>query len=221
MLLSLGWEEALSDVVGSGPEAEERELILASQKGDLDSFNKLVERYQRQVYNLALRMLGLGQAAEDATQEAFLSAFRAIRGFRGGSFKAWLLRITANACYDQLRLARRRPSTSLEAILDDPARSSELATLESPDESPEDRLQRLELARVINHCLARLPTEQRLVVVLCDIQGLSYDEAAQAAGCSLGTVKSRLSRGRSHLRNLLRQHRELLPRKFVLNNGKE
>lgn len=210
----------MAEVTRDRHEAEERQLILATQKGDLDSFNKLVERHQRQVYNLALRMLGTAQAAEDATQESFLSAFRAIRGFRGGNFKAWLLRIAANACYDQLRKAQRRPTTSLEALMADPA-APELAALESPEESPEDRLQRLELGRVITRCLAHLPAEQRLIVILCDVQGLSYEEAAQAAGCSLGTVKSRLSRGRAQLRDLLRQHAELLPRKFVLDTGKE
>ena len=209
----------MSDTAGVGPEVEEQQ-VLASQRGDLDSFNKLVERHQRQVYNLALRMLGTAQAAEDATQEAFFSAFRAIRGFRGGNFRAWLLRITANACYDQLRLARRRPTTSLDGLMADPA-TAELAALESPGESPEDRLQRLELAQVITSCLVRLPAEQRLVVILCDVQGISYEEAAQAAGCSLGTIKSRLSRGRARLRDLLRQHGELLPTKFVLNTGKE
>lgn len=211
--------EGLSDIAGGEAEAEARH-ILASQKGDLDSFNKLVESHQRQVYNLALRMLGTAQAAEDVTQEAFLSAFRAIRGFRGGNFRAWLLRIAANACYDQLRRARRRSTISLEGLMADPA-AAELPAIASPGESPEDRLQRLELAQVISSCLMRLPTEQRLVVILCDVQGLSYEEAAQAAGCSLGTVKSRLSRGRAHMRDLLRQQGELLPAKFVLNSRKE
>jgi len=95
---------------------EEDELIQRAKQGDLDCFNRLVERYQREVYNLCLRMLGNTQAAEDATQDAFLSAFRGVGKFRGGSFRAWLCRIAANACRDQFRLQRRRPTTSLDTI---------------------------------------------------------------------------------------------------------
>ncbi len=95
---------------------EEDDLILRSKEGDLDAFNRLVEKYQWQVYNLALRMLGKAPAAEDATQEALFSAFKGIGGFRGGNFRAWLLRITANACCDQMRFWRRRPVVSLDAL---------------------------------------------------------------------------------------------------------
>ena len=92
------------------------ELIRDSQNGDLDSFNELVRRYQKMAYNLAFRMLGDAQAAEDATQEAFFSAWKSIRRFRGGSFKAWVLQITANACRDQLRRVKRRPAVPLETL---------------------------------------------------------------------------------------------------------
>ena len=191
---------------------DERQLISAAQRGDLASFNRLVETYQTQVYNLALRMLGSPHAAEDATQEAFLSAFKALKGFRGGNFRAWLFRITANACYDQMRHRQRRPTTSLDAMLADPQSGPEPV---SPAESPSNHAERRELAHVISGGLATLPPEQRLAVLLCDVQGLSYEEAAQAMGSSLGTVKSRLSRARANLRHyLLQQHRELLTAKM-------
>jgi RNA polymerase sigma-70 factor (ECF subfamily) len=175
---------------------DDSELIQWSKKGDLDSFNRLVESYQRAVYNLALQMLGDRQAAEDASQEAFFSAWRGIGAFRGGSFKAWMLRITANVCRDHLR--KRKPTSSLEEL------SIEFEVSNST-ESPEDYALRLDMRAQIQRGLASLPSEQRLAVVLSDIQGLSYEEIAQVMGCSLGTVRSRLSRGRARLRDYLVQ----------------
>ncbi|MBE0415611.1 MAG: sigma-70 family RNA polymerase sigma factor [Dehalococcoidia bacterium] len=181
---------------------EEDELIKRCRQGDLDCFNRLVERYQREVYNLSLRMLGNAQAAEDATQDAFISAFRGIGKFRGGSFRAWLLRIAANACRDQLRSLRRRPTTSLDAL------PLELE-LDRHTPSPEEYALSRELGREIGKALSALPADQRLAVILRDIVGLDYEEIAQATGSSLGTVKSRLSRGRARLRDHLGQYREL------------
>jgi len=189
---------------------EEQELISRSRAGDVEAFNLLVEQYQRLVYNLALRMLGNTETAEDATQDAFLSAYRAIGKFRGGSFKAWILRITANSCHDKMRMARRARVTSLDTLLEV---SGELP-LENNAESPEDYVLRRELGRFLNEGLVRLPEDQRLALILCDIQGLSYEEICQATGSSLGTVKSRLNRGRARLRDFLLQRRELLPAEF-------
>lgn len=181
---------------------DEDELIQRSKGGDLDCFNRLVEHYQGQVYNLALRMLGDAQSADDATQDAFFSAWRAVRRFRRGNFRAWLLRITANTCRDRLRTLKRHPTVSLDAMVVEPDLSSSTSKyLEDPD----DYVHRVELGEEIRNGLADLPPEQRLVVILSDIQGLSYEEIAQVAGCSLGTVKSRLSRGRSCLRDYLCQ----------------
>jgi len=188
---------------------DENELIRGSKEGDLDSFNRLVESYQRMAYNLALRMLGHSHAAEDATQEAFLSAWRSIGSFRGGNFRAWLLRITTNVCRDHLRKLKRHPLTSLDAMPLEPEGLSS-------SESPEDYVLRREIGEHIQRGLASLPLEQRLTVILSDIQGLSYEEIAQVMGCSLGTVRSRLSRGRAQLRDYLVE-RELFPRKFRLN----
>ncbi len=192
-------------------ETEEAVLIERSQGGDLDAFNALVLAYQGQVYNLCLRMLGSQQAAEDAAQEAFIAAYRAVPRFRGGRFRAWLLRIAANACYDELRRRRARPQVPLEAPADDERPSAELP---ASDEPLEQRAERLELARCLQEGLASLPPDQRLAVILRDVQGLAYEEVVEATGASLGTVKSRISRGRAALRDFLLARGELLPSRF-------
>ena len=190
---------------------DETHLIQRSQQDDLAAFNVLVERYQGQVYNLALRMLGDHALADDAAQQTFISAHRGIGGFRGGNFRAWLMRITANSCRDMMRAAKSRQALSLEALELTPA-----SIPQSKEESPEDHALRTELGREIQASLAALSQDQRLVLTLVDIQGYSYDEVAQIVRTSVGTVKSRLSRARGNMRDLLRQHSELLPSQFRL-----
>ncbi len=190
-------------------ELDEEVLVAQSQEGDLQAFNTIVQRYERQVYNLALRMLGDQALAEDATQDAFISAFNHIKGFRGGSLKAWLLKTVANRCRDLLRSAYRRHNISLEGLT-----LNAEPSFPSREESPEEYTMRRELGQEIQRGLDTLPADQRLALVLVDIQGLSYEEAAESAGASLGTIKSRLSRGRAHLRDYLRTHGELLPEQF-------
>lgn len=197
---------------------DEPDLIARSREGDLDAFNVLVGRYQQGLYNLCLRMLGTREPAEDATQEAFIQAFRRLSTFRGdlpggraGSFRAWLFRIGANACYDEMRRRRSRPALSL-----DRPRGEDEGTTDVPADTatPDEQMERLELADVLQQALLRLPEEQRLAIILADVQGLDYSEIAEAMSCSLGTVKSRISRGRSQLRALLGARRELLPQRF-------
>src|SRR5437762_2127335 len=142
---------------------DEPALIADAQHGDLDSFNRLVLEYQTPVYNLAYRIMGEGDSASDAAQEAFISAYKSLRHYRGGSFKAWLLRIVTNACYDELRRRKRRPATSLEAL----DGSAELQLI-GKVESPEGEAQRNDLNRAIQDCLDDLPDDQRVVAVLCD-----------------------------------------------------
>ena len=193
--------------------ADEPDLIARSQDGDVQAFNLLVERYQNRLYGLSYRMLNDADAAADATQDSFLSAFRNIRRYRGGSFVAWLLRIATNTCYDQLRARKRRPQTSLDAF--DPEVDDAPRQFTDPGEAPDERTVRDELAREIERQLQTLPDDQRLAVVLSDIQGYSYDEISTVTGWPLGTVKSRLSRGRMHLRDALRAG-ELLPAHYRL-----
>lgn len=197
--------------------SDERQLIADSQRGDVYAFNRLVERYQGRIYALCARMLSDNEAAADATQDTFLSAYRSIARYRGGSFVAWITRIATNACYDQLRVRQRKPSTSMDALLDDEDAPRQF---ENVDETPSEHALRRELAREIERGLQQLEHDQRLVIVLSDIQGMNYDEIAQATGWPLGTVKSRLSRGRAQLRDLLRNG-ELLPQRYRLPSSEQ
>ncbi|MBV9790710.1 MAG: sigma-70 family RNA polymerase sigma factor [Chloroflexi bacterium] len=190
---------------------DESQLIADSQRGDVRAFNVLVEHYQTRLYNLCYRMLGDPDAAADVTQDAFLSAFRNIRRYRGGSFAAWMMRIATNGCYDQLRARQRRPTSSIDALLDDEDHAPR--QFEDSGESPDERSLRNELAGEIQRGLDQLDADQRVAIVLSDIQGFSYDEISAVTGWPLGTVKSRLSRGRAQLRNVLRQG-ELLPARY-------
>lgn len=185
---------------------DEPALIAASQRGDLTAFNQLVELYQGALLNHAARMLSSVASAEDATQEAFISAFRHIRSFKGGSFRGWLFRIATNACYDQMRAAQRRPGPSLDAFLENPGWQPA-----SGDATPEQAALQSELAREIQRAIERLPSDQRGVLLLADVEGLSYEEVAEAMECNVGTVKSRLSRARARVRTELSSKRELLP----------
>jgi RNA polymerase sigma-70 factor (ECF subfamily) len=197
---------------------DEAYLIQAARKGDVEAFNRLVLAYQDMLYTQAYRMLGEREAAEDATQEAFISAYRNINSYRGGSFRAWLLRIVTNACYDELRRRKRRPSQPLEPLDEDEEEIESPGWLADPGDSPEQAAVRLELERAIQHCLDELPDEFRLMVVMVDVQGFDYTEAAQATGHPIGTVKSRLSRARLRLRDCLKGFWELLPAAFRLVN---
>jgi RNA polymerase sigma-70 factor (ECF subfamily) len=188
---------------------DELELIEQSKLGRVDAFNQLVLLYQTQVYNLALRMLSDTAAAEDIAQDVFISAYRNLRTFVAGNLRAWLLRITSNACRDYLRSARVRRSVSLDAMLENPS----FAPTDS-NEAPEDYTLRHELAGVIQNALFRIPSDQRLAVVLVDVQGLTYEESSEVMKVPVGTVKSRLNRARSALRGLLAEQQELLPKQF-------
>ena len=205
------------------PDDGEALLIARSRRGDTAAFNQLILIHQQAVYTLAYRMLGDPENAADVTQEALFAAFRGIASFRGGSFRAWLLRIASNACCDYWRRSRRRPGESLEA-LSEPGESSDegLAQQFADDErwNPETLALRGELQALIQAGLERLPLEQRVAVILSDIQGLSYDEIASATTSSLGTVKSRIARGRAQLRDYLQRHVELLPRTYRFREEK-
>ncbi len=185
------------------------ELVSHSQDGDLAAFNMIVERYQRQLFNVSARILGNAASAEDATQEAFISAYRAIGRFRGGSLRAWLIRIVSNASYDMIRSSRRRREESLDESMESPGFREPTG-----GESPEQRALQGELGAEIQRAILTLPEDQRAVLVMIDVQGLSYEEAATAARASMGTVKSRLSRARARVRDQLLGHRELLPDDF-------
>lgn len=187
-------------------------LIDAAQKGSLEAFNALVLAYQSQVYNLARYILHDDASADDATQEAFIAAYRALDGFRGGSFRAWLMRIVTNACYDELRLRKRRPAVSWDEFedLDEDANPY----LVDHGESPEDHLQRGELGALLDRSIAGLPQDQRMVLVLVDRLGYTYEEVAQVLNMRMGTVKSRLYRARARMQKALLAEQDLLPARY-------
>jgi RNA polymerase sigma factor (sigma-70 family) len=195
---------------------DEIRVIKEAQKGSVAAFNQLVMAYQGTAYNVAYRVIGNGDAAADACQEAFLKAYQAIKQYRGGSFKSWLLRIVTNACYDQMRYKSRRPATSLEDMTEDSNDHSE--KLVNGSERPEESILRGELNDLIQVGINHLPDDQRLVLVLSDVQGFSYQEIAEVVGQPLGTIKSRLSRGRQRLRDFLLEQKELLPSQYRLND---
>ncbi len=197
---------------------DESALITDAQRGDLDAFNTLVLHYQDALFNTARRILGDEEMAADATQEAFISAFRSLKSFRGGSFKAWLMRTITNAAYDELRRRKRRPTTALEPDGEDGDGVDEPRWLADPSLSPEESAEAAELEHAMEHCLEGLPFEFRTVVVMADIEGLDYTEVALAARIPLGTVKSRIARARLRLRDCLQGFEELLPAMFRLQH---
>ena len=177
-------------------------LVQAARAGDLDAFNLLVLRHERPVFNVCLRILRDVQAAEDATQDTFVRAWASLDTFRGEAVRPWLFRIATNRSYDLLRVRNRRAASSLEA---EPFEIEPIWTSGGqPDEAPDARALRGELSIHLERAIAALPEDQRTVVILADVQGLDYAEVAAATGSALGTVKSRLSRARGRLRQMLR-----------------
>ena len=197
----------------------EEALIQDAQSGNLDAFNTLILHYQDRVFNVALRIMGDEDIAADASQEAFISAFKSIASFRGGSFKGWLMRIVTNACYDELRRKKRRPTTPLEPETDDGEEMDSPRWLADPSMTPDQQAEADEVEHAIQHCLDNLPLDFKTVVVMADIQGLDYAEVASVVRVPLGTIKSRLARARLRLRECLQDFAELLPANYRLEDG--
>ncbi len=193
---------------------DENTLITNAQAGDLDSFNALVLTYQNMIYTLAYRIMGEPARAADATQEAFITAFRRLETYNGGNFRAWLMRIATNTCYDHLRYEKRRPATGLEDLVSEEFDDGPPIADDTP--TPEEAAQSAELSRAIQDCIQGLQDDQRITLVMSDVEGFSYQEIADAVGVQLGTVKSRLSRARSALRGCLQGFKELLPTVYRL-----
>ncbi|NMB60413.1 MAG: sigma-70 family RNA polymerase sigma factor [Chloroflexi bacterium] len=201
----------MNTIIPSDEQTAEPRWILEAQQGDLDAFNRLVTFYQDRVFNTAYRIMGGFDEAEDAAQKAFISAYRNIKSYRGGSFKAWLLKVTVNACYDELRKSKRQPVVSI----DDDTRDDYLDLVDrglpDPAPSPQQISEMRELHRAVQYCLQDLPPDFRAVAVLADVEELDYEEISRITGNPLGTVKSRLARARQKLRGCLQDFWELLP----------
>ena len=192
--------------------------MAAAQRGDLSAFNGIVERYQQAVYNLALSMLRNPASAEDAAQDAFIAAYRNIGRYRGGSLSAWLLTIVANRARDRLRSPHYRRAVSLDAIVE---AGGSGGAWPADEPGPADEAERTEAVTAVRAAVAQLPDDQRLAVTLVDLQQLDYGEAAAIASVPVGTLKSRLSRGRERLRVLLRPYLELPDAPTRLTDGSD
>ena len=179
----------------------ENEIIRSVLRGNVNDFEKLVTAYEKNVYNIALRMVGDPDDAADMTQETFIKAYRALSGFRGDSkFSSWLYRIASNVCLDFLRSRSRHPQVSLSTVDED-----DRATFELPDmrQNPEEQLMKKLSMEAVRRGLEQLPEQQRQILVLRELGGLSYAELAQTLGLEEGTVKSRIFRARKRLCALL------------------
>jgi RNA polymerase sigma-70 factor (ECF subfamily) len=195
---------------------DEGALIQDALNGDLNAFNTLVLHYQDMAYNIAYRIMGEPGAADDATQEGFISAYQKLHQYRGGSFKAWLLRIVTNNCYDELRRRQRQPVTPLKPDLPDGETLEDPYWIEDDSLSPEEQTEQAELQSAIQNCINELDKKFKVILVLVDVEGLDYQTAAEAAGTPVGTVKSRLARARERVQDCLQGFWELLPDNFRL-----
>ena len=185
-------------------EFDEKSLIERASGGDPEAFNRLMEQHERRMYAVALRMCANREDAQDCLQEAMLRAYRAIGNFKGeSSFSTWAYRITMNTCLDELRRRKNKQSASLDDLLDEGWAPADDRS------SPEKHALRAETARALHQTIRELPEDMRAAVVLRDIQGYSYEEIAQILDINVGTIKSRISRGREKLREKLRKKPEL------------
>ena len=181
-------------------DVEESKLIGLSQQGSVDAFNALIECYQKEALKIAFRILGNLSDAEDVCQTAWMSAWKSIKNFRGGSFRAWIFSIVANACRDELR--KRKRKRNMETSIPD-------CPLPSTDVLTDDIVLTREKVEAVQKALLRLPYEQRLAVILRVYVDMNYKEISKVMKCPLGTVRSRLNRGLHYLKDLLRDGESL------------
>lgn len=179
-------------------------LVLAASKGDLEAFNQLVLSYQDLAYHHAYSLMGDSASAEDVAQESFVKAFLGLNGFRGGSFRSWLLRIVTNCAYDILRLSQRYPLQPLFPEDDDGEELESAPWLADPSASVQDAVEQAEFSEEIRGLMEQLPDAYRNVLTLVDIYQFDYSEAAQTLRVPIGTVKSRLARARLQMRGMLK-----------------
>jgi RNA polymerase sigma-70 factor (ECF subfamily) len=183
---------------------DEEMLVKAASRGDLDAFNELVLTYQDQVYRHAYWLLGDTASAEDVTQESFIKAFQALNGFRGGSFRGWLLRIVSNSAYDILRRSKNHPNQPLFPEDDNGEELESAPWLADPAASVQQTVEQNELSEEIRVLMEQLPESQRSVITLVDLHQFDYAEAAETLRIPIGTVKSRLARARLQMQEKLK-----------------
>ncbi len=184
----------------------DEELVARSIRGDAESFNQLILRWERPIYALAYRTIGREEDARDVCQETFLRAFRALPGFRGqAKFSSWLYRIALNLCRDWMRRERRAPVQQPPENVD----LMELAAAAEPTESIEHMVARRDLMRAVEVAMAALPEEQRTAIILKEYHGLTFQEIADLVGCPLSTVKTRLYQGLTVVRRELAKNGDM------------
>ncbi len=185
----------------------DREIIALCKKGDREAFNELILKYQNQVFNIAYGMLSNYEDASDAAQEVFIKIYRGIPSFREqASFTTWMYRICSNVCSDILRKRQRR---GIHISIDSDEDENPTAHLPSDKPGPAEQLEQSERQRAVREAIGTLRSEYREIIVYCDIEQMSYEEAAKILRCPVGTVKSRLNRARNALRKKLSEKREL------------
>jgi len=199
---------------------DELELIQVARRGSLNAFNELVLKYQNQAFNHASHVLGNHDIAEDITQEAFLLAFRRLYQYRGGSFRAWLLRIVSNLCYSEMRTWKRNDFQTLEPITSEGETNESPPWLKDTTSLPEEQVEIGELREQLESIMNKLPSVYRTALSLVDIQEFDYKEAASIMDVSIGTVKSRLSRGRMQFRQIWNAQNFQAPDAFTVSKTK-
>ncbi|MDF2520955.1 MAG: polymerase subunit sigma-24 [Clostridia bacterium] len=187
----------------------EKLLIKKSKSGDVEAFEQLIFDYQKKAYNIALRIMGNQEDAKDMCQEAFIRIFKSIEGFKEqSSFSTWMYRIVTNVCLDEIRRKKKNDTVSLDNTFETQNGEVHFETA-SDEDTPEEAFIRTEKRRIILKEINSLSEEYKTAIVLRDIQGFSYEEIANILCCSIGTVKSRINRGRNILKNRLKTALEL------------
>ncbi len=195
--------------------AQLSQLVTRAKTGDREAFDGLVELCAPQLYNVALRITGSREEAQDCVQEAFVRAFSALGAFRGeAAFSTWLYRVTVNVANDAARRRKREPLLASDLGGSESSEIPELIPVgraaDGGGDDPQDAAVESQRRRVILEAIHSLPEQQRIAIALYDLQGLSYEEIARITRCRVGTVKSRLNRARLALKGLLQEHMELL-----------
>ena len=196
-------------------ETKENVLIEKSKKGDIVAFEKLIETYQTKVFNIAYNMLNNYDDANDVAQEVFIRVYKSIKNFKGeSSFSTWLYRITTNVCLDEIRKRKNRNVVSIDE--DIPFDDGEV-TRQIVDDSPTPDIiaEKKELREIVNDAIDKLSEEHKTVIVLRELQGLSYEEISNIINCPERTVKSRINRARGALKNILKSKKELFDKDYV------
>jgi len=200
---------------------DETALVMAASSGNLDAFNQLVLDYQDIIYDHAYAILGNHATAEDVTQDTFIKAFGKLNGFRGGTFRSWLMKIATNSAYDILRHSKRRPTQPLYPEDENGDEIDSAHWLVDPSTSVQDVVEQNEFLNSIIKTLGELPDIYRTILVMIDMHEFDYAEVANALNIPLGTVKSRLARARFQMDKKLRHRKKyaIKPISSCVRNG--